>query len=510
VARRILDGRESESPPGDGSDGLKRRATLKLLAGTAAAGIGATIAARGASTPRPNVLVVLIDDLRHDEFGAGGHPYLETPSIDRLAREGVSFTRAFHSTPLCSPNRACILTGEYASKHGIFNNVGRDRLSAQLRTFPRALQASGYQTAHVGKWHMGDSGAPRPGYDYWLSFAGQGKITDPELNEDGRTQKVSGYVTDILTERAVHFLTRRRDRSKPFCLFLAHKAIHPDTVQRADASVDMSAEMGYLAAPRHRGRYAGRAFPLSRSAAGHGPAMGRHVLERVLERKRSPETMREFGSILNEGSDQQGIRDRAEMMLSVDEGIGTLLDVLESEGVLDDTVVVFTSDNGYFFGEHGLTLERRFPYEECIRSPLLFRHPARFPSGRRVDALVSMIDVAPTLLELCGVAIGSHVQGRSFVPLLTRRRASGRDVVLVEYYSHDQPMPWILDIDYRAVRTDRYKLIHWLQYPDFDELYDLAEDPLEMVNLASRASARAMKAELRERLRTLIGESLSL
>jgi N-acetylglucosamine-6-sulfatase len=489
---------------------LKRRATLKLLAGAAAAGIGVTVASRAASAQRPNVLVVLVDDLRHDEFGAGGHPYLVTPHIDRLAREGVSFTRAFHSTPLCSPNRACILTGEYASRHGIFNNVGRDRLSAQLRTFPRALKAAGYHTAHIGKWHMGDSAAPRPGYDYWVSFAGQGKITDPELNEDGRTQRVTGYVTDILTERAVHFLTRRRDRGKPFCLFLAHKAIHPDTLQRADASIDMSAEMGYLAAPRHRGRYAGRTFPPARSAAGHGSAMGRPVLERVLERKRSPETIREFGSILNEGSDQQGIRDRAEMMLSVDEGVGTLLAVLESERVLEDTVVVFTSDNGYFFGEHGLTLERRFPYEECIRSPLLIRHARNVASGRRVDALVSMIDVAPTLLELCGVAIGRHVQGRSLVPLLTRSGGRGRDAVLVEYYSHDQPMPWILDIDYRAVRTERYKLIHWLQYPDLDELYDLAEDPFEMVNLASRKSARAIKAELRERLLSLIGESLSL
>ena len=473
--------------------------------------MGTTLAPRAlAAVKRPNVLVVLIDDLRHDEYGAGGHPYLRTPNIDRLAREGVSFTRAFHSTPLCSPNRACILTGEYASKHGIFNNVGRDRLSAQLRTFTRALQASGYATAHIGKWHMGDSAAPRPGYDYWVSFAGQGKIIDPEINEDGRTTKVSGYVTDILTERAVHFLTRRRDRSKPFCLFLAHKAIHPDTLQRADGSIDMAAEMGYLAAPRHRGRYADREFPMPRSAVSKGARMGSRVLERVLERKASAETVREFGGMLNEGSDQQGIRDRAEMMLSVDEGIGRLLETLDSERELENTVVVFTSDNGYFFGEHGLTIERRFPYEECIRSPLLVRFPARFGSGRRTDELVSMIDVAPTLLELGGLTVDRHVQGRSLLPLLTANGAKGRQSVFVEYYSHDHPMPWILDVDYRAVRTARHKLIHWVQYPDLDELYDLHDDPLEMNNLAGRKDTEKLQSDLRGILLTMIGESISL
>ena len=490
---------------------MQRRTTLKLLAGAAAAAsVGPAFAATTrAAHQRPNIMVILIDDLRHDEYGAGGHPYLQTPHIDRLAREGTSFTRAFHSTPLCSPNRACILTGEYASKHGIFNNVGRDRLSRQLRTFTRALQSSGYQTAHVGKWHMGDSASPRPGYDYWLSFAGQGKITDPELNENGTTQQTSGYVTDILTERASQFL-KGRDRTRPFCLFLAHKAIHPDTLQRADASIDMSAPMGYLAAPRHRGRYAERVFPLARSAVTQNARMGSRVLERVLERKRSAENMREFGSTINEGSDQQGIRDRAEMMLSVDEGVGALLGQLEGEGTLDDTVVVFTSDNGYFFGEHGLSVERRFPYEECIRSPLLIRYPRQFSVGARNSSLVSMIDIAPTLLELGHVAIGDNVQGRSLLPLMSGKPVSGRDAVFVEYYSHDQPMPWILDVDYRAIRTERHKLIHWVQYPDLDELYDLKADPLEMTNLAGHKETQALQSKLRESLLQLIGSSLSL
>ncbi|MGH8249206.1 MAG: sulfatase family protein [Steroidobacteraceae bacterium] len=492
---------------------MKRRTTLKLLAGAAAVtGLEASlpVIARAAEA-RPNIVVVVIDDLRWDELGCSGHPYLETPNIDRIARESATFTRAFHSTPLCSPNRACILTGEYVTKHGIYNNVGRDRLSAQLRTFPRTLQAAGYQTAFIGKWHMGDSPKPRSGFDYWVSFAGQGKIVDPELYEGDGLRRVPGYVTDILTDRALQFIERRRDRDKPFCLILGHKAIHPDATQRADASIDMSAPMGYLAAERHRGRYAGKTYPKARSAdPADASRIGSEVLRRILERKSSAETLREHGATMQEGADQQGIRDRAEMMLAVDESIGRLRAALESARLLDDTVFVFTSDNGYFFGEHGLTVERRFPYEECIRSPLLVRYPPRFKAGDRIDGLVSMIDIAPTLLQLAGIPPPSHIQGRSLLPLASGNADAWRSSVLVEYYSHDQPMPWILDVDYRAVRTQRHKLIHWTQYPELDELYDLETDPLEMQNLAGRADASSLKTSLRAELLRLVGESLSL
>ncbi len=493
--------------------GMKRRSTLKLLAGAAAAsGLNASLPGIArAGAVRPNIVVVVIDDLRWDELGFSGHPYLETPNIDRLAKTSANFTRAFHTTPLCSPNRACILTGEYVTKHGIYNNVGRDRLSAQLRTFTRTLQSAGYQTAHIGKWHMGDSAKPRPGYDYWVSFAGQGKIVDPELHEDGGLHQVSGYITDLLTDRAVDFIEKRRDRSKPFCLFLGHKAIHPDTIQRADASIDTSGPQGYLAAPRHRGRYADQVYPKARSADPMDASrIGSEVLRRIMQRKSSPDTLREFGATINEGADQQGIRDRAEMMLAVDESIGRLLATLEAQGLTDDTVFVFTSDNGYFFGEHGLTVERRFPYEECIRSPLLFRYPAQFQPGDQVVGLVSMIDIAPTLLQLAGVPLTPNLQGRSLLPLATRTTDSWRSSVLVEYYSHDQPMPWVLDVDYRAIRTQRHKLIHWVQYPELDELYDLDEDPLEMQNLAGRADTRELRTALRSELLSLVGESLSL
>ena len=188
--------------------------------------------------PPPNLIVILIDDLRFDECGITGHPYLETPHIDRLGREGAVFTNAFHTTPLCSPNRASILTGQYASRHGIIDNVARDQASHRLPNVHLALQALGYETAHVGKWHMGNDASPRPGYDYWVSFRGQGKLVDPELWEEGGLRPVTVYMTDLLNERAVAFV--RRPRRRPFALFFAHNAVHPDIIQGSDGRMDAS------------------------------------------------------------------------------------------------------------------------------------------------------------------------------------------------------------------------------------------------------------------------------
>ena len=163
---------------------------------------------------RPNFLVILIDDLRYDEFGAGGHPYMKTPHIDRLAHEGALFERAFHTTPICSPNRASIVTGQYASRHGIIDNVARDAMSHRLPNYHLELQTLGYETAHIGKWHMGNDGMPRPGYDHWVSYDGHGRLVDPMLNDERRrTSQHTGYITDIMNGLAVEFLERKRDRA---------------------------------------------------------------------------------------------------------------------------------------------------------------------------------------------------------------------------------------------------------------------------------------------------------
>ena len=210
---------------------------------------------------KPNFLVILIDDLRYDEFGAGGHPYMQTPNVDRLAHEGALFERAFHTTPICSPNRASIVTGQYASRHGIIDNVARDAMSHRLPNYHLELQTRGYETAHIGKWHMGNDGMPRPGYDTWVSYDGHGKIVNPTLNHGGKYVEHRGYITDIMNELAVGFLDRKR--TKPFSLFFAHKAVHPDAQQAADGTFGISMDGGYIAAERHRDLYRDAIFPKS-------------------------------------------------------------------------------------------------------------------------------------------------------------------------------------------------------------------------------------------------------
>jgi arylsulfatase A-like enzyme len=479
------------------------------VAATALGGVGR--AAR--ADTRPNILFVVVDDLRWDEFGAGGHPYLKTPNIDRLAREGASFTRAFHATPLCSPNRACLLTGQYTARHCVYNNEDRSLLSHLLSTFPQELQRSGFTTGLVGKWHMGNDPTPRPGFDYWVSFPGQGKIIDPELYEDGRLQKVPGYVTDLLTDRALGFIRRQRDAQRPYFLYLAHKAVHPDAIQRNDGSFDTAYGTHYIAADRHRGRYKNEIFPRSSIAksAAQG-VLGSVMVQRFLERKESEATVREFGDILDPGMAEQSIRDRAEMILAVDEGLGSILSELEESGDIHNTVIVFTSDNGFFFGEHGLSVERRLPYEESIRAPLLVWYPPAVRSATVIDELVSSIDIAPSILQFGGAKIGEQIQGVSFLPLLKAggSRAARHPYVLIENYSDDRPFPWVLDADYRAIRSDRHKLIHWVQHPEFDELYDLKEDPREERNVIKEHGNHGLVDRLRSELGKLVQQSISL
>ena len=415
----------------------------------------------GAPGPRPNIIVIVVDDLRWDELGVAGHPYLETPHIDRLAREGAYFTHAFHAVPLCSPNRASILTGQYPSRHGIIDNVARNRMSHRLETFPRALQREGYETGFLGKWHMGNDPTPRPGFDYWAAIPGQGRSIDPELYEDGRIHTVEGYLTDVLTDRAVAFIEKEREREQPFFLYIGHKAIHPDAVQLDDGSVDPSGERGYVPAPRHLGRYEETVFPRRANVvASLDELTGKPALKRALERKYSDEMMQAFGAILDPGTGEETIRRRAEMLLAVDQSVERIVSLLDMRGILDETFILFTSDNGFFYGEHGLSIERRLPYEESIRAPLVVRYPAVAKAGSSFDELVTSVDIAPTLLDVAGVPVGDHVQGRSLLPLLQGRVAEWRQSVFIEFYTYENPFPWLLDMDYRAIRTDRYKYIH--------------------------------------------------
>ncbi|MBI3791327.1 MAG: sulfatase-like hydrolase/transferase [Gemmatimonadetes bacterium] len=494
---------------------MLRLAAVLALAGIAAGGAWSPAPGAGGAD-RPNIVVVLVDDLRFDEFHAGGHPYLETPNIDRLAREGALFVNAFHAVPLCSPNRATLLTGQYPSRHGIIDNVARDLASHHLETFNIPLQRAGYRTAFLGKWHMGNDPTPRPGWDYWSAMPGQGHATDPELFEDGALHKVKGYTTDLLTDRAVAFI--RREAAHPFLVYLAHKAVHPDVVQRNDGSIDAESDRGYIPAPADEGRYAGRMYPRRQAAADVAADLeGKPVIRQALARLSAapaasvtPGAPEEHQHPSAPFTGEETIRRRAEMIRGVDASLGRIIATLDSLGVLDRTVIVLSSDNGFFFGEHGLTTERRLPYEESIRNPLLVRYPPRVPAGARPAGLALTVDLAPTLLELAGAPIGPRIQGRSLVPLLRGTPANWRQAVLVEFNTNEQPFPHLLDVDYRAVRTARYKYIHWIRYPVLDELYDLARDSLERHNVAHDPAMAGVRSRLRAELARLVIDAMGL
>jgi N-acetylglucosamine-6-sulfatase len=444
---------------------------------------------------RPNIIFVLMDDHRWDDLGCTGHPFAKTPNIDRVAKEGANFRNAFVTSPLCSPSRGGFLTGQYASRHGILDNTARNERSHALVTFPRLLHEVGYTTAFIGKWHMGTDDSPRPGFDHWVSVEGQGEYFDPPLNIDGRRQKRPGYVTDIFSDLAIDFL--RREHRAPFCLFLAHKAVHPDAKQNPDGSLPdpMAALRNFLPADRHKGLYKGMTPP---RRANYGAPQGKLALQRPIAGL--PPLSRETGT------DDETILNRLRMLAAVDEGMGRILQVLTDTGRLDDTVIVFTSDEGYFYGEHGLSVERRLAYEESIRIPLLIRYPSQIKAGMVVDDTVLNLDLAPTLLEVAGAQVPTSLHGRSLVPLWQGRPRPSRESFLVEYYS-DTVFPRMHRMGYKAVRTDRWKYIHYLEVPNADELYDLQADPFELHNLANAPSSSATLKRMRAELDRLIAEA---
>ncbi len=460
---------------------------------------------------RPNLIVVLVDDLRFDETGFTGHPYMRTPHIDRIGREGVNFVNAFHTTPLCSPNRASILTGQYASRHGVIDNVARDALSHRLQNYHLLLQRQGYETAHVGKWHMGNSAGPRPGYDRWVSFPGHGSIVDPVLNIDGHERRHRGYVTDLLNGHALDFVDRDRDR--PFALFLAHKAVHPDAYQAADGTL-APGKGGYIPAPRHRDLYRDGVFPPRPNVMPPArAARGKPAFAEAFALRGEPKGQAVMDWI--QSGSQEEIRLRAAMMASVDEGVGRLFEVLERRGIVDDTLILFLGDNGYFFGEHGLGPERRFAYEEGIRTAFLLRDPRRFRPGTTRREMVLALDIAPTLAELAGVRAADRagMQGLSLLPLTRPGRVPWRRAFMCEYFS-ENAMPWLHGMTYKALRTERWKYIHWVQKSptgrEADELYDLRADPYEMHNLHRSAAHAATVTRLRRELARLVAGSVGL
>ena len=444
----------------------------------------------------PNVVFILVDDLRWDELGAAGHPYIETPNIDRIAESGAYFSNSFTTTPLCSPSRASFLTGQYAHTNGIYDNLARNEQSHRLETFPKRLNAAGYDTAFIGKWHMGNDDTPRPGFNTWAVMKGQGEAIDPEFNIDGERKQLQGYVTDLLTDMAVSFI--KRPRTGPFLIYISHKALHPNVTQLDDGSTAASPSgvPGFIAADRHDGMYEGVTQPRRPNFA--------------VPPTDKPALMRRIGDLPLLGREtvtsDRTIQDRQEMLMAVDEGIGKIVTALREVDAIDNTVIVFTSDHGYWYGEHGLGGERRLAYEEAIRIPLMISYPGRMPAGTRRDEIVLSIDLAPTLLELGGVELHGDLHGRSLVPVLEGRAERWRESFLIEYYS-DTVFRRIQRMGYKAVRTDRYKYIEYADLDGVDELYDLQDDPYELHNVIDDEGAAVVLADMKAELHRLLRET---
>ena len=412
----------------------------------------------------PNIVLFLVDDLRHDSPGFAGHPFFQSPQMDRLASEGVMFEDAFVISSLCSPSRATMLTGRYTHEHGV-TNIWTDLPLAEV-TFAELLQAQGYETAWIGKWHLNRFGKPHAAFDHWVSYPVHGAYFDPVLNVNGELETTTGHLTDQLTRHALDYLQRPHDQ--PFFLAVSHSAVH----------------VPYLAQPRFAGLYAGATVDLPSTWDTGNP--GKPFFLDCREVTTSEEVTREL------------IRDYFDLLAGVDESLGLILDALESTGVLDNTLFVFASDNGYMLGEHSM-LSKGAAYEASMRIPLVARFPRWFEAGQRVSGNLALnLDLPASFLAAAGIGLPPTMRGVSL-----RELANGsvqRDEFLYEY-SFDPGAPQTPDI--RALRTLDYK---YVQYPggfEPEEVYDLHADPDEADNLATRDEFSGVTDSLRVRLEKL-------
>ena len=443
--------------------------------------------ARLANHKPRNVIFILADDHRYDAMGFMGHPFLETPNMDALAHGGVHFRNAFVTTSLCSPSRASILTGLYAHRHRVVDN--NNPIPPGTTFFPQYLQQAGYDTAFIGKWHMGgESDAPQPGFDYWISFRGQGTYLPSSngLNINGRRVPQKGYITDELTDYAIEWLKRPRG-NRPFMLYLSHKAVHSD----------------FIPAERHKGRYKDKTFNSPRTM---NEEPGDYANKPMWVRNQR-NSFHGVDFIYHGDLDIGEYYKRyAETLLAVDESIGRVMDYLRERKLLDSTLIIYMGDNGFAFGEHGL-IDKRTAYEESMRVPMLAHCPELFKAGTTVEQMVANIDIAPTILEAAGLRAPSKWDGRSFLGLAEGKPTPWRSQLLYEYY-WERNFPQTPTI--HALRGDRYKYIHYHGLWDTDELYDLLKDPLETKNLINSAELEPVVKTMNQQLFKTLTETKGL
>ncbi|GAB3911939.1 sulfatase [Larkinella knui] len=439
-----------------------------------------SLSAFGQSKPsaaKPNIIFIYTDDQRYDALSIvqdeqgnqARFPWFKTPNLDRIAREGVRFRNAFVINSLCSPSRSTLLNGRYNHLNGVANN--HTGLTDTTVTYATVLRKSGYKTAFVGKWHMGNETGKRPGFDYSFSFVGQGKYEDCPFEANGKPMPTKGWVDDVSTDHALEFIRQNKDRT--FALVVGFKSGHGPFQPPA----------------RHAATYADAALIKPVTENQKSPYKGK-----VDTGKPAPATASAKSTSWTENNDPR-IRNYFRCLKAVDENVGRVLAVLDSLQLDQNTVVIFSSDNGFFFGEHNLG-DKRAAYEESIRIPLLVRYPARFPKGKLVDKLVLNLDLAPSLVDLAGSQVPESFQGKSWVPLVEEKAVGWRTAFLYEYfYETGYNTPTI-----KAVRTETGKLILYPGQDDWSELYDLRNDPNETTNLYHSAEGARLKTQLKGEL----------
>lgn len=480
----------------------------------------------GQKTKQYNIVFIMTDDHTAQMMSCYDRRHVETPNLDRIANDGVRFTNAFVANSLSGPSRACILTGKHSCANHFYDNSSCVFDFSQM-TFPKLLQEAGYQTAMVGKLHLE---ANPEGFDYWEILPGQGDYYNPDfIGMDGRKHREEGYVTNIITDKSLEWLENGRDRSKPFCIMIHHKAIHRNwlpelkylgeyedkvfdipenfyddyegrlAAQKQEMNVAKDMDMVYdikiddgektrLSDLYHS--YVGRLSPEDRKVYDgfYAPVIDRFVEDR-------PE-----GRELAEYKFQRYMRDYAKVVKSLDDNVGRVLDYLRESGLDENTLVVYTSDQGFYMGEHGW-FDKRFMYEESMHTPLIMRLPKDFKRKGDITEMVQNIDFAPTFLELAGAEIPEEIHGKSLVPLLKGESPDDWRKSLY-YHFYEYPAEHMV-MRHFGVRTERYKLIHFYNDRDFFELYDLQEDPSEMHNIYGSEGYEEITDSLKQELARL-------
>jgi arylsulfatase A-like enzyme len=491
--------------------GTARGALVFALLGACLLGTAACSDSEVAGTrQRPNILFVFTDDHADHAVSAYGSTINQTPNIDRLAREGMLFRNAFVTNSICAPSRAVILTGRHSHLNGVFTN--REAFDSAQVTFPKLLQAAGYQTAIIGKWHLKSEPT---GFDYWEILPGQGTYYNPDFRTPDGVVEHTGYVTDIITDKALNWLAEVRDPDRPFMLMYQHKAPHrrwepgPDYLHMYDDRTipepatlfdDYSARSG--AAKTQEMTIAGHLYDRDLKLV-PPPELNDQQLARwnaAYEPKNAAFREADLnGDDLVRWKYQRYIKDYLRSVASVDDDLGRVLDYLDEAGLAEQTVVIYSSDQGFYLGDHGW-YDKRWMYEESLRMPLIVRWPAVIEAGTENSGLVQNLDFAETFLDLAGAQIPAEMQGLSLLPLLEGETPDDwRQAIYYQYYEY----PAVHSVRrHYGVRTDRYKLIHYYEIDEW-ELFDLQTDPDELTSVYSDARYAELVDELKQILRDL-------